>query len=174
MCRVLGVSRSYYALRKREPSQRAQEDAMLTDRIKQIHAESRGTYGRPRVRAALQAEGIHVGKERVARLMKAAGLRGVSHRKRPSTTITKDSGRPAPDLVERDFTAEKPDELWVADITYVPTDAGYLSLAVVLDAFSRRVVGWTMADHLRTELVLDALDMAAEQRSPEGTVHHSD
>jgi putative transposase len=76
--------------------------------------------------------------------------------------------------VERDFTAEKPDELWVADITYVPTDAGYLSLAVVLDAFSRRVVGWTMADHLRTELVLDALDMAAEQRSPEGTVHHSD
>ena len=106
--------------------------------------------------------------------MKEAGLRGVSRRKRPSTTIRKDPERPAPDLVQRDFTAEKPDELWVADITYVPTDAGYLYLAVVLDAFSRRVVGWAMADHLQTELVLDALDMAAEQRSPKETIHHSD
>ncbi|WP_431768793.1 IS3 family transposase [Salinibacter sp.] len=175
MCRVLGVSRSgYYAWQKREPSQRAQEDVILTDRIKQIHADSRGTYGRPRIRAALQAEGIRIGKERVARLMKAAGLKGVSRRKRPSTTIRKESARSVPDLVERNFTAEKPDELWVADITYVPTDAGYLYLAVVLDAFGRRIVGWAMADHLRTELVLDALDMAAEQRSPEETVHHSD
>jgi len=106
--------------------------------------------------------------------MKEAGLKGVSRRKRPSTTIRKDPERPAPDLVQRDFTAEKPDELWVADITYVPTDAGYLYLAVVLDAFSRRVVGWAMADHLQTELVLDALDMAAEQRSPKETIHHSD
>jgi putative transposase len=175
MCRVLGVSRSgYYAWRKREPSQRAKEDVMLTDRIKQIHADSRGTYGRPRVHAALQAEGIRIGKERVARLMKEAGLRGVSRRKRPSTTIRTGSERPAPDLVERDFTAERPDELWIADITYVPTRAGYLYLAVVLDAFSRRVVGWAMADHLRTELVLDALDMASKQRDPEETVHHSD
>lgn len=147
---------------------------MLTEEIRKIHDRSRGTYGAPRVHAALQAEGIRVGKKRVARLMEAAGLQGVSRRKRPSTTIKDDSRRSAPDLVERDFTAEKPDDLWVADITYVPTEGGYLYLAVVLDAFSRRVVGWTMAGHLRTELVLDALDMATQQRSPEETIHHSD
>jgi putative transposase len=147
---------------------------MLTKRIKQIHETSRGTYGRPRVHAALQAEGIRVGKDRVARLMKAADLRGVSRRKRPSTTVRGDTKRSAPDLVDRDFTASGPDELWVADITYVPTESGYLYLAVVLDAFSRRVVGWAMADHLRTELVLEALDMATQQRDPEETVHHSD
>jgi putative transposase len=106
--------------------------------------------------------------------MKAAGVKGVSRRKRPLTTIPGESPRPVPDLVDRDFTAEEPDELWVADITYVPTDAGFLYLSVVLDAFSRRIVGWAMADHLRTELVLDALDMAAQQRNPEETVHHSD
>ena len=175
MCRVLDISTSgYYAWRNRKPSKRAREDAMLTEKIREIHDWSRGTYGAPRVHAALQDEGIRVGKKRVARLMKAAGLRGVSRRKRPSTTIREESMRPAPDLVERDFTAESPDELWVADITYVPTDAGYLYLAVVLDAFSRRVVGWAMTDHLRTELVLKALDMAAQQRSPDETVHHSD
>jgi Transposase and inactivated derivatives len=147
---------------------------MLTEKIREIHDRSRGTYGSPRVHAALQAEGVRVGENRVARLMKAAGLQGVSRRKRPSTTIRDDSRRPAPDLVERDFTADGPDELWVGDITYVPTSAGHLYLAVVLDAFSRRVVGWAMADHLRTELVLDALDMASGQRNPEETVHHSD
>jgi putative transposase len=147
---------------------------MLTEKIREIHERSRGTYGSPRVHAALQAEGIRVGKKRVARLMKAAGLRGVSRRKRPSTTIQDESARPAPDLVERDFDAEEPDELWVADITYVPTDAGYLYLAVVLDAFSRRVVGWAMMGHLRTELVLDALEMASRQRNSEETIHHSD
>ena len=147
---------------------------MLTDRIREIHAESRRTYGRPRVHATLQAEGIRVGKDRVARLMKAADLRGVSRRTRPSTTIREKSARPAPDLVDRDFTTERPDELWVADITYLPTQDGYLYLAVVLDAFSRRVVGWAMADHLRTELVLGALDMATQQRDPTDTVHHSD
>ena len=147
---------------------------MLTEKIRQVHSRSRGTYGSPRVHAALQAEGIRVGEKRVARLMKAAGLRGVSRRKRPSTTVRGDRERAAPDLVDRDFTAFEPDELWVADITYVPTDAGYLYLAVVLDAFSRRVVGWAMADHLRTEFVLEALDMAAEQRNPDGTIHHSD
>ena len=175
MCRVLGVSCSgYYAWRKRPPSKRARKDAMLTKKIRQIHDNSRGTYGSPRVHAALQAEGIRVGKKRVARLMKEADLRGVSRRKRPSTTIQEEGARPAPDLVERDFSAEKPDQLWVADITYVPTDRGYLYLSVVLDAFSRRVVGWAMADHLQTELVLKALDMAAQQRDPEKTVHHSD
>ena len=147
---------------------------MLTKRIRQIHEESRGTYGSPRVHAALQAEGIRVGKKRVARLMKEAGVRGASRRKRPSTTLRSDSRQPAPDLVDRDFTASEPDELWVADITYVPTQEGHLYLAVVVDAFSRKVVGWEMALHLRTELVLKALDMATEQRAPDETVHHSD
>jgi len=175
MCRVLGVSRSgYYAWRKRPPSKRDRKDAMLTGRIRQIHDESRGTYGSPRVHAALQAGGIRVGKKRVARLMKEAGLRGVSRRKRPSTTVRDDSQRPAPDLVDRDFTASGTDELWVADITYVPTEEGYLYLAVVLDVYSRKVVGWEMAGHLRSELVLEALGTAAEQRSPEETIHHSD
>jgi len=175
MCRVLGVSRSgYYAWRKRPPSKRDRKDAMLTKRIRQIHENSRGTYGSPRVHAALQAEGIRVGKKRVARLMKEAGLRGASRRKRPSTTVRVDTGRPVPDLVDRDFTASGPDELWVADITYVPTQEGYLYLAVVVDAYSRKVVGWEMAGHLRSELVLEALDMATGQREPEETVHHSD
>ncbi|WP_259073773.1 IS3 family transposase [Salinibacter ruber] len=175
MCRVLGASRSgYYAWRSRPPSQRSRKDAMLTTRIREIHDRSRGTYGACRVHAELQAEGIRIGKKRVARLMKEAGLRGVSRRKRPSTTVRSNMGRPVPDLVDRDFTASRPDELWVADITYVPTEGGYLYLSVVLDAFSRRIVGWAMASHLRTELVLEALDMAAEQRSPEETIHHSD
>ncbi len=175
MCRVLGVSRSgYYAWQNRGPSKRAQKDAMLTEKIREIHDRSRGTYGSPRVHAALRDKGIRIGKKRVARLMKEAGLRGVSRRKRPSTTIREEGARPAPDLVERDFSAEEPDQLWVADITYVPTNAGYLYLSVVLDAFSRRVVGWAMASRMRTELVLKALDMAAQQRDPEGTVHHSD
>lgn len=175
MCLVLNVSTSgYYAWRKRSPSKRAREDAVLTKKIRQVHERSRGTYGAPRVHAALRDEDIRVGKKRVARLMKAAGLKGVSRRKRPSTTIRKESARPAPDLVERDFTASGPDELWVADITYVPTQAGYLYLAVVLDAFSRRIVGWAMMGHLRTELVLEALDMAAQQRDSKETVHHSD
>ena len=147
---------------------------MVTEEIREIHDRSRGTYGAPRVHAALRSEGIRVGKKRVARLMKEAGLRGVSRRKRLSTTVRSDTGRPVPDLVDRDFTASRPDELWVADITYVPTDGGYLYLSVVLDAFSRRVVGWAMAGHLRTELVLKALDMAAQQRDPDETVHHSD
>ena len=125
MCRVLGVSRSgYYAWQNRGPSKRAQKDAMLTEKIRQIHGRSRATYGSPRVHAALQAAGIRVGEKRVARLMKAAGLEGVSRRKRPSTN----SSRPAPDLVDRDFTASGPHEFWVADITYVPTDEDYLYL----------------------------------------------
>ena len=175
MCRVLGVSTSgYYKWQTRAPSKRDRDDEMLTEHIRQVHARSRGTYGAPRVHAALRDEGIRVGKKRVARLMKAADLRGVSRRKTPTTTHREPVACPAPDLVDRDFSAEKPDELWVADITYVPTWAGFLYLAVVLDAFSRRIVGWAMAAHLRTELVLSALDMAAQQRRPEGTIHHSD
>ena len=124
--------------------------------------------------AELADRGVHVGRKRVARLMKEAGLEGVSRRKRAFTTRRDPDARPAPDLVDRDFRADKPDQLWVADITYVPTWVGFLYLAVVLDAWSRRVVGWAMAGHLRTQLVLDALNMALEQRKPSNVIHHSD
>lgn len=175
MCRVLEVSRAgYYAWRKREPSERARRDAELTKRIERIHERSRETYGRPRIHAELKEAGERVGAKRVGRLMQDAGLEGASRRKDTWTTQRARDARPAPDLVEREFRADGPDQLWVADITYVPTWAGFLYLAVVLDVWSRRVVGWAMATHLRTELVLSALDMAVEQRRPEGVIHHSD
>ena len=175
MCRVLEVSTSgYYAWRDREPSARRRQDEELSERIRRFHARSDGTYGSPRILADLQESGERVGRKRVARLMQAEGLEGVSRRKKSRTTKRDTSSRPAPDLVDRDFTAEGPDRLWVADITYVPTWAGFLYLAVVLDAWSRRVVGWAMATHLRTELVLDALEMALVQRRPSDVVHHSD
>jgi putative transposase len=128
----------------------------------------------PRIHAELVEDGEHVGRKRVARLMRAAGLEGVSRRKRTRTTVRGEELRPAPDLVERDFTADGPDQLWVADITYIPTWSGFLYLAVVLDVWSRRVVGWSMRKHLKTELVLEALNMAIWQRRPERVVHHSD
>lgn len=177
MSRVLCVSRSgYYASQSRGPSARSLRDAELTEQIRAIHACSRGTYGAPRIRAELAELGIAVGKKRVARLMATAGIEGVSRRrKKPKTTIQDAGAPPVPDLVERDFTATEPNQLWVADITYVPTRTGFLYLAIVLDVFSRKIVGWAMATHLRTELVLDALTMAVEQRQPrEGLVHHSD
>ena len=175
MCRVLEVSTSgYYAWLKRNTSQHSQADALLSDRIRWIRLRSRGTYGAPRIHAELADEGVRVGRKRVARLMQAAGLQGVSRRRRPRTTLRAVGARPAPDLVERDFGMTAPDRLWVADITYVPTWSGFLYLAVVLDAWSRRVVGWSMAGHLRTELVLDALDMAIRRRRPVGVIHHSD
>lgn len=147
---------------------------MLTERIKAAHARSRGTYGRPRIHAELGAAGYQVGAKRVGRLMKAAGIEGVSRRRRRGLTRRDRDARPAPDLVDRDFTAEGPDKLWVADITYVKTLAGFMYLAVVVDAWSRRVVGWAMATHLRTELVREALDMALQQRRPADVIHHSD
>ncbi len=176
MSRLLEVSASgYYAWLKREPSARALSDAALLDRIQVIHQKSRGTYGVPRVHAELQAEGIHVGRKRVARLMRQAGLAGASRRKGCWTTIRDRDARPAPDLVQRQFAAEGPDRLWVADATYIPTWAGFLYLAVVLDAFSRRIVGWAMANHLRTELMLEALNMAVGRRRPTtDVIHHSD
>ena len=175
MARVLGVSPSgYYAWRTRERSARKASDEALSARVRAIHERSRGTYGAPRIHAELAAEGTPVSRKRVARVMREAGLAGVSRRKGPRTTRRDLQARPAPDLVERRFEAEAPDRLWVADITYVPTAAGFLYLAVVLDVFSRRVVGWSMADHLRTELVLDALDMAVGQRRPASVIHHSD
>ena len=175
MCRLLEVSASgYYAWRARKPSKRTLSDASLIERISEIHQWSRGTYGAPRMHAELADRGVHVGRKRVARLMKEAGLVGVSRRKKAFTTRRDPAGLPAPDLVDRDFRADAPNQLWVADITYVPTWAGFLFLAVVLDVWSRRVVGWAMAGHLRTELVLEALNMALEQRRPRNVIHHSD
>jgi putative transposase len=177
LCRVLGVSRAgFYAWQGRPPSPRAVADQVLTSQIGQVHQRSRGTYGAPRVHAELRLEhGIHVGRKRVARLMRAAGLVGCHRRRRRGLTRRDPAAQPAPDLVGRRFTATAPNLVWTADITYVPTWQGWLYLAVVLDVYSRRVVGWAMADHLRTELVIDALDMAIWNRRPtEGLVHHSD
>ena len=175
MCRVLGLSPSgYYAWLARPPSPRAQSDQRLKRRITEIHASNRGVYGRPRIHAELKEEGERVGGKRVARLMREAGIRGASRRKWVVTTKRDRDARPAPDLVERDFAAPGPDRLWVADITYIPTAAGFLYLAVVVDAWSRKVVGWSMASHLRTTLVLDALEMALGRRRPEAVIHHSD
>ena len=175
MARVLGVSPSgFYAWRQRGGSARERSDEALTARVRAIHAHSRGSYGAPRIQAELAEQGTPVSRKRVARVMRQAGLAGVSRRKGPRTTRRDAQARPAPDLVEREFHADAPDRLWVADITYVPTLAGFLYLAIVLDVFSRRIVGWSMAGHLRTELVLDALDMAVEQRRPGSVIHHSD
>jgi putative transposase len=177
MCQRLGVSKSgYYAWQRRGPSARALADADLTGTIRQIHAASRGTYGAPRVRAELaEAHGVRCGRQRVARLMRAAGLAGVCRRRTTRTTRRDEAAAVSDDLVRRSFAAAAPDRLWVADITYLPTWRGFLYLAVILDAFSRRVVGWAMADHLRAELVLDALEMALwNRRPPAGLVHHSD
>ena len=175
MCRVFGVSPSgFYAWHCREPSARALEDARLTARIRTYHARSKGAYGAPNIHMDLRDEGIRVGRKRVARLMKADGLRGVCRRKWIVTTTRNAEAQPAADLVQRQFAADAPNRLWVADITYIPTWAGFLYLAVVLDAFSRRIVGWSMAEHLRTELVLSALNMALGRRKAPGVVHHSD
>jgi putative transposase len=175
MCRVLGVSPSgYYAWRNRAPSGRATIDATLLAKIRTIHRESRATYGGPRVHAELSAQGVAVGRKRVARLMRGAGLRGVSRRKPFSPTRRDETARPAPDLVDRRFEATAPDRLWVADITYIPTAAGFLYLAVVLDVWSRRVVGWATARHLRTALVLQAFELAVQRRQPQQVIHHSD
>jgi putative transposase len=175
MARVLGVSPAgYYAWLRREPSARARADADLLKRVRTIHVVSRGTYGAPRIHAELQAHGQAIGRKRVARLMRVAGLAGASRRRGVVTTRRNPEAQPAPDLVDRDFAAERTNQLWVADITFVPTLAGFLYLAVVLDAYSRRIVGWSMTNHLRTELVLDALEMALGQRRPTDVIHHSD
>jgi len=175
MCRVLGVSPSgYYDWLDRPPSARAQADAILLDRIKAHHEDSRGTYGMPRLHEDLKEEGINVGPKRVARLMKKAGIMGVSRRKKHGLTKRDKNAQPIPDLVDRNFTADGPDQLWVADITYIPAGSNFLYLAVVLDVWQRKVVGWSMAAHLRTELVLGALEMAIWRRQPKDVIHHSD
>jgi putative transposase len=177
LARVLGVARAgYYAWACRPPSDRSRSDALLGEQIRQIHDRSRGTYGAPRIHAELRLGlGVHVSRKRVARIMCEHGLQGVHRRRRGGLTRRDPAATPAPDLVQRRFAPPGPDQLWVADLTQQRTDQGWLYLAVVLDAFSRRVVGWSMADHLRTELVLDALEMAISQRQPPpGLVCHSD
>jgi len=175
MARLLRVSRSgYYAWRGRSPGRRAAADERLQVEIAAVHAASRGTYGAPRIRAELAARGIRTSRKRVARLMRASGIRGISRRRRVRTTLPDSAARPAPDLVDRNFEATALDQLWVADITYIPTRTQALHLAVVLDACSRRVVGWSMALQARATLVLAALDMALEQRRPGTVIHHSD
>jgi putative transposase len=177
MCRVFGVNRTgFHNWERRAPSDRALEDAWLTEKIKQIHAASRGTYGSPRIHAELRLEhGIRVSRKRVVRLMKAAGISGVRPRKRWKTTIRIPGVTPATDLVERQFRPTAPNVLWVADITYLRSGEGWLYLAAVQDAYSRQIVGRSMATHMRATLVVDALKMALQRRRPgPGLIHHSD
>ena len=176
LCRVLGVSPSgYYAWQSRGPSRRSQEDTRLQERITAIHAQSHGTYGMPRIHAELRESGVRCSRKRVARLMRGAHLVGVHRRHRRGTTRRDPAASVVSDRVERVFAAPAPNRLWTADITAIPTHAGWLYLAVVLDVYSRRVVGWAMAPHLHTELVLAALEMALQTRRPgPGLIHHSD
>jgi len=177
MCRVLEISKSgYYAWKNRRRSKRRKDDEVLGKKVKTIYWWSRGTYGAPRIHEELKAKGSAVGRKRVARLMRENQLVGISRRKWTRTTQKDRSARPAADLVKRNFTATGPNQLWVADITYIPTTRqNFLYLAVVIDVWSRKVVGWSMQNHLRTELVTAALDMALEQRKPhQGVIHHSD
>ncbi len=175
MCRMLGVSRSgYYDWKMRPPSRRTRENATLTTKIREIHQRSRQTYGSPRIHAELRALGTRCGRKRVERLMRQAGLRGCMRGRRKGTT-RRSKRAPVEDLVKRNFAAPEVDRVWVADITYVATREGFLYLAFILDAHSRRIVGWAMENHLRSELVVDALQMAVWRRKPApGLVHHSD
>ncbi len=176
MCQVLEVSRSgYYAWSQRDLSQRARDDVKLSETIKVIHQKSRGSYGAPRIHAELKEHQIFCSRKRVARLMCQAGLVGVHRRKYRGTTRRDPKRDPYPDLVERQFTADEPNKLWVADATQHETDEGWLYLAVVIDVYSRLVVGWAMDEHFTAELVLGALEMALWNRQPEeGLIHHSD
>jgi putative transposase len=178
MCRVLKVNRtSFHAWERRPPSDRDLADAWLLERIREIHKASKGTYGAPRVHAELRlGEGIRVGRKRVERLMARAGLQGIPVPRRKVTTIRVDGVRHVKDLVDRDFKADAPNRLWCADITYLPSWEGWLYLASVIDLYSRMIVGWCMAEHMRVELVVGALEMAVARRRPDPgeVVHHSD
>jgi putative transposase len=177
MSRVLGVNRTaFHRWEGRAPSQRALEDAFLTERIRKIHGDKRGVYGSPRIHAELRmAHGVRVSEKRVERLMREVGISGLIEKKRGRTTIRVPGVRVADDLVRRNFRPAAPNVLWVADITYLSTWQGWLYLAAVQDAFSRAIVGWSMADHMRAELVVDALQMGLARRKPDaGLIHHSD
>jgi putative transposase len=176
MCAWLGVSRSgYYAWRGAEPSQRSKDDSALVAVMRKIYEEARGNPGVRRMRAGLAALGHLVSHKRAHRLMRAAGLRGRHPRAWKRTTIGGDKPVAAPDLIGRDFTAGRPDEKWCGDITYVKTWDGWAYLATVIDLHSRKLIGWAIADHMRTSLVTAALDMAISTRKPPpGVVFHSD
>lgn len=176
LCRALKASRSgYYDWKDRPPSKRDRKNAQLTEKIREIHEHSRRIYGYPRVHAELRALGVRCSRKRVARLMRRAGLRGCRRGRKKRTTRRDKHAVPAPDLVNRNFTAAAPDRVWTADITYVHTREGFLYLAFILDVYSRRVVGWAMASRLRTGLVVDALEMALWRRKPAaGLIHHTD
>lgn len=177
MCAVLGVGRSgFYAWLDREPSRRDRDDAELVVKIKAAHQRSRRTYGAPRIHRELRDEHVRVGRKRIARLMRQHGLEGrCGRRKAPRTTTPAATAPPIPDLVGRRFVASAPDQLWCTDLTYVRTWEGWLYVAAIIDVYSRKVVGWAMADHMRVELPLAALEMAIERRRPaRGLIHHSD
>lgn len=175
-CRVLGVSRAgLYAAEGREASKQALDDKRILAAIKEIHADSRETYGAPRVHAMLGRRGIRVARKRVARLMRKAGISGLIKRKRGKTTVRVPGVATRPDLVRREWSPTEPNRLWVADITYCRTWEGWLYLAAVLDCFSRKCVGWSLRSGLEAELVTEAVEMAVARRRPAiGLVHHSD
>jgi transposase InsO family protein len=177
MCRVLAVSPAgYYAWRSRPESKRAVEDRALLGDIRRVHEASQGRYGSPRVHAALRASGRRVGRGRVERLMRRHGVRGlVARPRRVRTTDSRHSFPVAPNLLDRRFTADGPNRVWLADLTYIPTGEGWLYLAAVMDLHTRKIVGWAMRDHLRAELATSALIMAIQRQRPgPGLVHHSD
>ncbi len=177
MCRALRVARSaYYDWKQGKPSARATGDAALAVHIKVIHRGSRGTYGVPRVLAELREQGYRVGKDRVGRLMREAGLTGTPKRRfRPTTTDSDHDDRVADNVLDRKFVASAPNQAWVGDITYLATKSGWVYLVVLLDLFSRKVVGWSLQQHMQTELCLQALQQAVATRRPgPGLVHHSD
>jgi putative transposase len=177
LCRLLGVSRSgFYAWVKRAPCRRRLADEVLAEQIRGFHTASRCTYGAPRIHADLRQAGVRIGRKRVARIMREHGLQGVHRRSWRHATIADPAAVPAPDLLDRDFRATAPNQKWVADVTYVPTVMGWLYLAIVLDVFSRRIIGWAMDTHRKTRLVCDAVAMAVANRggSVAGVIHHSD
>ena len=176
LCRVVGAAASgFYAWLRRGPARRKGVDQGLRARVETIFAASRGTYGSPRVHAELRARGVRVGRRRVARLMREAGLSATVRRRAPRTTDSRHDHPVAPNLLGRRFAADRPDTVWLADISYVPTGEGWLYLAAVRDMATREIVGWSMADHLRADLACDALLMAIRRRQPlRGLLHHSD
>jgi putative transposase len=176
MCKLLNVSRSgYYAWRKRPESRRSRENRALEDKIRVLHKASHGIYGSPRVHRDLVDAGVRCSKHRVARIMRNAGIRSRTKKKFKATTNSKHNLPVAPNLLEQNFTVEAPDRTWVGDITYIPTDEGWLYLAILLDLYNREVVGWAASSRMTRQLVIEALQMALGRRDPgHGLVHHTD